>query len=279
MDFAQRIQEAQQYVDQAKGAYDAAKRETGMALADYNQSFNTQPSYTSNLEAAKKQAEDTYEVKTLKSEWEETKARVDAMKQEMDNLGTSVMGGFRSSGVMMTQNRYEKSLEKQNSVLSAQFKQYNADYSLSKTRYETAVEKAFNQSIDVANKEYDRYWNVVKAKYNKWQTLVSDEEKANEFYYQRRAQLNDIRNQQVRWQMQQKIMQYKRDMELWRNSFAAQQRNQAWSRAQSSADWDARQQQKESDRQLNWNSIKNAFSSGRMSASQFLRAVDSGVTA
>jgi len=43
MDFERRIQEAQQYADQTKGSWDAAKKETGIAQANYDQSFSTSP--------------------------------------------------------------------------------------------------------------------------------------------------------------------------------------------------------------------------------------------
>ena len=219
MDFERRIQEAQQYVDQTKGAYDAAKQQTGQAQSDYNESFTTAPAYQTELEKAKLSQEQLYEVDTLKSQWEEAKSQVESIKTTIDQLPQSVIGGFRSSGIMISEDRYRKSLNQQNKALSNQFNQYNANYQLSDVQYKNAVDKAFSSSIDIANKNYDNYWNLVRVKMDKWQQSIQNEAKWEDYYYTSRSQLQQQEVAFDNFKTQQETIRMAYELERWKQQY------------------------------------------------------------
>lgn len=277
MDFERRIQEASQHVDQTKGAWDAAKKETGIAQADYNASFTTAPDYQTMLEKSRLKQEEQYEIPALKSEWEESKARVDSIKSEIDNLSISVLGEFRSSGLMATQDRYEKSLKSQNEKLSKQFNHYSAGYELSSARYQDSVDKAFSSSIDVANKNYDNYWNLVRVKMDKWQRSIKDADEWSSMYYKSQSQLSSVQSEQRIWQIQQETIRMQREFEEWRNNFAAQQRASTANAKIAAANSAEARARKDAAVQERWKKDVALFQQGKMSSSQFTRNMDAGL--
>ena len=177
MDFERRIQEAQQHVDQTRGAYERAQRETGQAMDNYNQSITTAPNFQTYYEKYKQQYQDTAEIRAAKSTWQNTKEAVDALRTRIDKLSESINQQF--GGTFLTAAQRERAKQQQNQELSSQFTQYNAAYQTQFADYNKKVEDAFNTSMDVANKDYDRYWKVVRKKFDIWRAAIKNEEQWN----------------------------------------------------------------------------------------------------
>lgn len=276
MDFERRIQEAQQYVDQTKGSWDAAKKETGIAQADYDQSFSTAPDYQTLLEQSKLKNEELYEVSYAKSQWEQTKAQLDGIKSDIDNLPQSVVGSFKSSGMMMTEEKYRKALQLQNRSLANQFKQYDANYKVAFTDYNKAVDKALSGSIDVANKNYDSYWDGVRMKMSQWQQSIANEDEWSSMYYGAQSQLSSVQSEYQIWQIQQETIRMQRESEEWQNNFAAQQRASRSSAAMAAQQYSEQQAKKKADADARFKKDTALFQQGRLSSSEYLRRMDAG---
>lgn len=274
MDFQQRIQQAQQYVDQTKGSWDAAKKETGLAQSDYNTSFSTAPDYQTYYEQYKQEFQNSAEITGLKSTWENTKTAVDALKTTIDKLPESTTQMF--GGTSLTQAQRDMAKQKQLQKLNESFTQYNASYQSQFADYNKAVNDAFDQSIDVANKDYDSYWDGVRRKFDVWQTSIKNEENWSSMYYGAQSQLSSVQSEQRVWQIQQETIRMQREFEQWQNNFAAQQRASRSSAAMAAQQYSEQQTQKKADADARFKKDTYLFQQGKLSSSEYLRRMDAG---
>lgn len=274
MDFQKRIQQAQQYVDQTKGSWDAAKKETGLAQSDYDTSFTTAPNYQTYYEQYKQEYQNTDEILGLKSSWENTKQTVDALKTTIDKLPESTSQMF--GGTSLTQAQRDMAKQKQLQDLNKSFTQYNASYQTQFSDYNKKVNDAFDQSIDVANKDYDSYWDGVRRKFDVWQTSIQNEEEWSSMYYGAQAQLSSVQSEYQIWQIQQETMRMQREFEEWQNNFAAQQRASRSSAAMASQQYAEQQAKKKADADARFKKDTYLFQQGLLSSSEYLRRMDAG---
>lgn len=274
MDFERRIQEAQQYVDQTKGAWDAAKQETGKAQSDYDTSFTTAPNYQTLYEQYKQEYQNTDEITGLKSTWQTTKETVDSLKTTIDKLPESTNQMF--GGTSLTQAQRDMAKQKQLQQLNESFTQYNANYQAQFEDYNKKVDDAFSQALDVANKDYDSYWDGVRRKYNVWQQSIENENSWSGAYYGSQSQLSKVQSEYNVWKIQQETIRMQREFVEWQNNFAAQQRASTAKLKIDSQNRAEEQARKKQQAQEAYSRDTALFQRGKMSASEWLRNVDSG---
>lgn len=274
MDFQQRIQQAQQYVDQTKGSWDAAKKETGIAQSNYDTSFSTAPDYQTYYEQYKQEFQNTDEIAGLKSTWENTKTAVDALKTTIDKLPESTTQMF--GGTSLTQAQRDMAKQKQLADLNKSFTQYNASYQSQFADYNKTVNDAFDQSIDVANKDYDSYWDGVRRKFSVWQTSIQNEDEMSSIYYGAQGQLSTVQGEYQVWQIQQDTIRMQREFEEWQNNFASQQRASKSSAAMAAQQYSEQQAKKKADADGRFQKDTYLFQQGLLSSSEYLRRMDAG---
>lgn len=275
MDFQQRIQQAQQYVDQTKGSWDKAKKETGIAQSDYNKSFTTAPDYQTYYEQYKQEFQNSDEILGLKNTWEQTKETVDTLKTTIDKLPESTNQMF--GGTSLTQAQRDMAKQKQLQKLNESFTQYNANYQSQFADYNKKVSDAFDQSIDVANKDYDSYWDGVRRKFDVWQTSIKNEDEWSSMYYGAKSQLSSVQSEYNIWKIQQETIRMQREFEEWQNNFAAQQRaSTANAKIAAQQSREARAK-KDRDAKARFNKDTALFQQGKLSTSEYLRRMDAGL--
>ena len=277
MDFERRIQEAPQHVDQTRGAYERAQRETGQAMDNYNQSITTAPNFQTYYEKYKQQYQDTAEIRAAKSTWQNTKEAVDALRTRIDKLSESINQQF--GGTFLTAAQRERAKQQQNQELSSQFTQYNAAYQTQFADYNKKVEDAFNTSMDVANKDYDRYWKVVRKKFDIWKAAIRNEEQWNKMYWTSQSQLRQTQNEYQNWRMQQEIMQRQREFVAWQNQFAAQQRAAMSSSMRAANDWAEQRARDSRAARQRFADDSSLFRQNKLSAREFTSRMSRGVYA
>lgn len=275
MDFQRRIQEAQQHVDQTKGSWDAAKKETGIAQADYNQSFTTEPNYQTYYEKYKQEFQNSDDILSLKNTWQQTKETVDTLRTNIDKLPESI--GQRFGGTSLTQAQRDMAKQKQLQDLNKSFAQYNANYQAQFTDYSMKVDDAFNQALDVSNKQYDSYWDGVRRKFDVWQTSIDNEKEWSSMYYKSQSQLSSVESEHRIWQIQQETIRMQREFEQWQNNFAAQQRAATANAKIAAANYAEAQAKKKADTEARWKRDVYLFQQGKMSSSEFGRRMDAGL--
>jgi hypothetical protein len=274
MDFGRRIQEAQLHVDQTKGAYDRAKQETGQAQSDYEKSITTAPNFQTTYEKYKQEYQNSEEIKTLKSAWEKTKEAVDSIRTSIDHLSESINQQF--GGSTLSQAQRDKAKQSQLETLTKSFNQYNTTYQIQFADYSKKVDEAFDTSIDIANKDYDRYWNIVRKKFDVWQERIKNEDQWRQMYNRSEDALFNVNEEWKNWENRQKIRQTQQDFVRWQNNFAAQQRAAAFSSAKATEDWAAAAEKRYNDTELKFKQDVATFGGGGMSAGEFMRRVNSG---
>lgn len=275
MEYQQRIQEAKQHVDQTKGAWDAAKQETGKAQSNYDAAFSTAPDYQTVYEQYKQEYNNSDEIAGLKSSWQQTKDTVDSLKTMIDKLPESTNQMF--GGTSLTQAQRDMAKNKELQQLNQSFTQYNANYENQFADYSRKVDDAFGQALDVANKDYDSYWDGVRRKFNTWQTSIDNEKNWSNMYNTSQSQLSKVEHEYRIWQIQQETVRMQREFEIQRNNLAAQQRAssaQAQQAAQNRAEDSAR---KKAESQERYRTDSALFQQGKMSASEWLRRADAGL--
>lgn len=277
MDFERRIQEAQQHVDQTRGAYERAQRETSQAMDNYNQSITTAPNFQTYYEKYKQQYQDTAEIRAAKSTWQNTKEAVDALRTRIDKLSESINQQF--GGTFLTAAQRERAKQQQNQELSSQFTQYNAAYQTQFADYNKKVEDAFNTSMDVANKDYDRYWKVVRKKFDIWKAAIKNEEQWNKMYWTSQSQLRQTQNEYQNWRMQQEIMQRQREFVAWQNQFAAQQRAAMANSMRAANDWAEQRARDSRAARQRFADDSSLFRQNKLSAREFTSRMSRGVYA
>jgi hypothetical protein len=266
MDFQQRIADATLYRDQTKASYDSTKQIAEQSGVAYNNAFNSAPKFQTIYDKYKSEYQNTDEIKNMQNDWKVAKDNVDALKTMVDKLPQSV--GQQFGGTGLTQAQRDMAQQQQLGTLNSQFTQYNADYQVKYTDYSKAVDSAFNQSIDVANKDYDSYWDSVKRKYNDWQQNISDQDKWSEMYNTSQSHLSNVQNEYIAFQAEQKRVQMEREFEIWQNQFADMQRKQAWDTATYMADYNSKQATEAANKELRWQDAVAKFQSDQITADQ-----------
>jgi hypothetical protein len=275
MDFERRIQEAKQHVDQTKGAWDAAKKETGIAQSDYDTSFSTAPNYQTYYEKYKQDFQNSDEILGLKSTWQQTKDTVDTIRTTIDKLPESI--GQMFGGTSLTQAQRDMAKQQQLQQLNKSFTQYNANYQTQFADYNKRVDDAFDQALDVANKDYDSYWDGVRRKFDVWQTSIKNEEQWSSMYYTSQSQLSKVESDYRIWQIQQETIRMQREFEEWQNNFAAQQRASTASAKKAAADWAENQARKDREANQRFATDTALFQQGKLSVNEYMRRMDAGL--
>lgn len=274
MDYQQRIQEAQKYVDQTKGSWDAAKKETGIAQTNYDKSFTTAPDFQTSLEKYKQQYEQMNDIEGLKSTWEKTKSTVDTLKTTIDKLPESTNQMF--GGTSLTQAQRDMARQKQLQDLNKSFTQYNANYQTQFADYNTKVDDAFNQAMDSSNKYYDDYWDGVRRKFNVWQTSIENEKQWNNMYYSAQDQLSSREREYRTHQLQQETIRMQREFEQWRNNFA-QRESAIYSSAKTAGqEYAEKERQRKSQAEEQFVNDQALLRQGQLSVSEFSRRMEIG---
>lgn len=275
MDFERRIQEAQRHVDQTKGSWDAAKKETGIAQSDYDKSFTTAPDYQTYYEKYKQDFQNSDEITGLKSTWQATKDTVDSIKTSIDKLPESIGQSF--GGTSLTQAQRDMAKQKQLQDLNKSFTQYDANYQAQFADYNQRVDAAFDQALDVANKDYDSYWDGVRRKFDVWQTSIKNEEQWSSMYYTSQSQLSRVQSDYQVWKIEQETIRMQREFEEWQNNFAAQQRASTANAKKAAADWAENQARKDREANQRFATDTALFQQGKLSSKEYLRRMDAGL--
>lgn len=277
MEFEKRLQDARAHVDQTRGAYERAKQETGQAISDYNESITTAPNFQTYYEKYKQQYQESEELKQLKSDWQEAKQNTDGIRSSIDKLSESINQQF--GGTSLTQAQRDMAKRKQQEQLNKQFMVYNADYQTKLNSYNKKVESAFQTSMDLTTKDYNRYWKTVQKKFEVWKTRVENEKQWSDMYRTSQNQLMQVNEAYKDFQMQQQIMQRKRESVSFWNNFAAQQRQMAYNSAVSSSRWAEEQAQRRHDANQRFAKDVSLLQRGKLSASDFSGRINSGIYA
>lgn len=275
MNYQQRIAEATQYRDQTKASYDAAKRETGNAQSAYDTAFSTAPKYQTVYEQSKQQNLDTQEIADMNNTWKQAKENTDTLKSMIDKLPQSVTQQFGGTG--LTQAQRDMAKQKQYQDLNKQFTQYNADYEVKFADYNQAVDKAFDTALDVANKDYDSYWDGVRRKFSDWQTSIANQDKWEDMYYESRSQLREAERAYDNYKFQQELMQMEREFEQWMTNFKIGQSNDAAAARRSAQDYAEQQARNKAQADKRFKTDTALFQQGKLSSSEYLRRMDQGL--
>lgn len=275
MDFEQRIAQASQYRDQTKASYDAAKNQTLSSQSNYDTAFNVAPQYSTAYQQSMDAYAQSEEFAQMKTSWEKTKSNVDMMKTMIDKLPQSVNQQF--GGSMLTQAQRDMARQQQLDGLNKQFTQYSADYEVSFSNYNSSVDKAFDTALDVANKNYDSYWDGVRKKFTDWQASIENEKKWQTMYNTSESQLFSVQQEYRSWQNEQELLRMKREFEQWMTDFKTRQAQSNYNTAVANQRASEEAARKEQERQQRWITDRNAFSSGKLSTAEFMRRMDAGL--
>lgn len=275
MDFQQRIAAATQYRDQTKASYDAAQQQTGQAQSAYDTSISTAPTYQTIYEQAQQQNTNTQEIADSKNTYLQAKEITDNTKSMIDKLPQSITQQF--GGTALTQAQRDMAKQQQLNDLSKQFTQYNADYEVKFADYNSMVDKAFDTSLDVANKNYDSYWDGVRSKFADWQTSIKNQESWEKMYYTSQSQLQSVQLEADNYRFQQQLMQQQRDFENWMNNFKSNQRDTAAAGQRAAADYGMQQAQAKADADARFKKDTALFQQGKLSTSEYLKRMDAGL--
>ncbi len=275
MDFQQRIAEATQYRDQTKGAYDRAKTETGQAQSAYDTAFSTAPGYQTIYEKHKQSLTNTQEIADMKNSWQQARERTDTIKSMIDKLPGSITQQFGGTG--LTQAQRDMAKRKQLGDLSKQFTQYNADYKMKFANYNETVDKAFDTAMDVTNKEYDRYWNGVRVKFDAWNASIKNQDQWGKMYYTSQSQLQKTQLEADNYRFQQQQMNQQREFERWMTNFKIGQSNSAANAKRAGQEYAENAARKKADADTRFRNDTAAFQAGKLSTTEYLRRMDAGL--
>lgn len=274
MDWQQRIQEAQRYVDQTYSSYHQAQQQSQQAMNDYNQSFSNNPDYQTIYDQYKKEFTESAELAKDKSAYEKAKGLLDSIKTQINNLSTTISQRFGGTG--LTQQQRDKYKEQQYNQLNQMFTQYGADYQVKFENYQDKVDKAFSQALDVANKQYDSYWDNARRKFSVWQQALQNENQWKDFASSADVQLFMLQSQYASWKIQQDYMQMVRESEERLNQLAEVSRQRQWDIEKSYADAKVANAQALASRAEAYNRDRTALDNGTLSYEEYYSRVASG---
>lgn len=274
MDWQQRIQEAQRYVDQTYSSYHQAQQQSQQAMNDYNQAFSNNPDYQTIYDQYKKEFTESAELAKDKSAYEKAKGLLDSIKTQINNLSTTISQRFGGTG--LTQQQRDKYKEQQYNQLNQMFTQYGADYQVKFENYQDKVDKAFSQALDVANKQYDSYWDNARRKFSVWQQALQNENQWKDFASSADVQLFMLQSQYESWKIQQDYMQMVRESEERLNQLAEVSRQRQWDIEKSYTDAKVANAQALASRAEAYNRDRTALDNGTLSYEEYYSRVASG---
>lgn len=274
MDWQQRIQEAQRYVDQTYSSYHQAQQQSQQAMNAYNQAFSNNPDYQTIYDQYKKEFTESAELTKDKSAYEKAKGLLDSIKTQINNLSTTISQRFGGTG--LTQQQRDKYKEQQYNQLNQMFTQYSADYQVKFENYQDKVDKAFSQALDVANNQYDNYWDNARRKFSVWQQSLQNENQLKDFASSADVQLFMLQNQYASWKIQQDYMQMVRESEERLNQLAEVSRQKQWDIEKSYADAAVANAQALASRAEAYNRDRTALDNGQLSYEEYYSRVASG---
>lgn len=211
-EYERNIQQAQAFRDQTSVGYEKATQATREAQSAYDNAFSSAPDYGTVYSQYKDQFTKDPELENLKNSYMLAKDNADSIRTQIDKLGDSINQQF--GGTSLTEAQREMFKQKQLMGLQSQFTQYNANYNVSFKSYKSSVDRAFKESIDVANKSYDSYWDIVRIKYNTWNERIKNQSAWSSSLNRSNLQLDNANfayNQFKRSQQQINVM---RELEL-----------------------------------------------------------------
>ena len=211
MDVYQRVQEAQAYADQTKARAEQERRLADDAKGQYERSLRLAPDMTTLYEQSKAKYLNTPELETERRDVEKMRGLSDNAKTALDKVSQSIRWQFAGTG--MSQDKADELEEAQTKELSSQFSTYQANYQQAQTGYEKRVEKAFNTSIDVANKDYDVAWQKIRNRANVWSSLVDSSRYWGEMSSGAQTQLFQAQAARDAWELRQRAMRLERELQ------------------------------------------------------------------
>lgn len=275
MDYQQRIAAATQYRDQTKASYDQAQQQTGYAQSAYDTAMSTAPTYQTIYEKHKQELTETQDIADAKNSYMQAKEITDNTRTMIDKLPQSITQQFGGTG--LTQAQRDMAKQKQLEDLSKQFTQYDANYQVKFADYNSQVDRAFDSALDVANKDYDSYWDGVRMKFNDWQTSIKNQEQWEKLYYGSQSQLHSVQLEYDNYQFQQKLIQQQREFEQWMNNFKANQRNTAAAGQMAAADYGVQQARATAEAEARFKKDTALFQQGKLSVNEYLKRMDAGL--
>lgn len=274
MNWQQRLQDAQRYVDQTYASYNQAQQQSQQALNDYNQSFASNPNYQDIYDQYKKQYTESEDIIRGKGTYEKARDAVNSIKTRINNLSTSINQQF--GGTALTQEQRDKYKDQQYDQLNQKFTQYNADYQVKYEDYQSKVNKAFSEALDVTNKQYDSYWYITRRKFNDWKQSLDNANKWKELASNAESQRNILQSSYNHWQFEQDIMRQQRESEIRLNQTAARNRQLILQQQQNIASQQRAKAERVAAAKAAWARDNALLNSGKMSAAEFGANMDSG---
>lgn len=274
MNWQQRLQDAQRYVDQTYASYNQAQQQSQQALNDYNQSFASNPNYQDIYDQYKKQYTESEDIIRGKGTYEKARDAVNSIKTRINNLSTSINQQF--GGTALTQEQRDKYKDQQYDQLNQKFTQYNADYQVKYEDYQSKVNKAFSEALDVTNKQYDSYWYITRRKFNDWKQSLDNANKWKELASNAESQRNILQSSYNHWQFEQDIMRQQRESEIRLNQTAARNRQLILQQQQNIASQQRAKAERVAAVKAAWARDNALLNSGKMSAAEFGANMDSG---
>lgn len=277
-DYQLNIQKAQQYVDQTNSGYQKATQETKSAQSAYDKAFSSTPDYGTLYNQYKDQYTKDPEFENMKNSYMLAKDNADAVRTRIDNLGDSINQQFGGTSLSQAQRDLHKNKQLQD--LQSQFTEYNANYNVHFKDYQKSVDKAFNEALDVANKSYDGYWNIVRVKYDTWNESIKNEEKWSSSLSTANIQLDNANFNYNMFKREQEWLETMRKHEERMNQINRDYVNATYNiKATAEAD-NARRMKEEEDRNARKQKFANdtrLFQSGKLSTREYMRRMDAGL--
>ena len=274
MNWQQRLQDAQRYVDQTYASYNQAQQQSQQALNDYNQSFASNPNYQTIYDQYKKQYTESEDIIQSKGTYEKARDAVNSIKTRINNLSTSINQQF--GGTALTQEQRDKYKDQQYDQLNQKFTQYNADYQVKFEDYQSKVNKAFSEALDVTNKQYDSYWYITRRKFNDWKQSLDNANKWKELAEGAESQRNNLQSSYDYWKFNQDIMRRQRESVIRMNQAAARNRQLILQQQKNLASQQRAKAERVAAAKAAWARDNALLNSGKMSAAEFGANMDSG---
>lgn len=272
------IQKAQQYVDQTNAGYQRATQETRSAQSAYDQAFRSTPDYSTVYNQYKDQYTNATDIANQKNSYLLAKDNTDAIRSRVDNLSDSINQQF--GGTSLTQAQRDLHKNKQLQDLQSQFTQYNANYNVQFKNYQKSVDRAFNEALDVANKSYDGYWNIVRVKYDTWNESIKNEEKWSSSLSTANIQLDNANFNYNMYKREQEWLETMRKHEERMNQINRDYVNATYSIKATAEASNAKRMKEEEDRNARQQKFAydtKLFQSGKLSSREYMKRMDAGL--
>lgn len=277
-EYQRNIQQAKQYVDQANAGYQKATQETRSAQSAYDKAFSSAPDYGTLYDQYKDQYTKDPELENMKNSYMLAKDNVDSVRTRIDKLGDSINQQF--GGTSLTEAQREMFKQKQLQGLQGQFTQYNANYNVQFKDYQKSVDRAFSEALDVANKSYDSYWDIVRIKYDTWNERIKTEKKWSDSLSTANLQLDNANFNYNMYKREQEWLETLRKHEERMNQINREYVNATYNIKATAEASNAKRMKEEEDRNARQQKFAydtKLFQSGKLSASEYIRRMDAGL--